>query len=129
MNTFGLDRVITPQQVFPPSAWQLDNSSALKKGEMRISLRKIHIEGTSFRQICQEAANDKEVIKEKIKDIIIKRGKLHNPVTDTGGLFYGVIEEIDKDYDNTKGLKVGDEVICNTSLAGIPLYIDSITSI
>ena len=53
------------------------------------------MEGTSFRQICQEAGNDEERIKEKIKDIVIRRGKLHNPVTDTGGLFCGVIEEID----------------------------------
>ena len=129
MNSYGLDRVIAPKQVFPASAWELDNSSELKSGEMRISLRRIHVESTSFRQICQEAANDEELIGEKIKDIVIRRGKLHNPVTDTGGLFYGIIEEIDKDYNNVKGLKVGDEVICNASLAGVPLYINSITSI
>lgn len=129
MNAYGLNRVITPQQVFPASAWQLDNSRKLKSGEMRISLRKVHVEGTSFKQICQEAANDEELIKEKINDIVIKRGKLHNPVTDTGGLFYGVIEEIDRDYHNPKGFKVGDEVICNTSTAGVPLNINDITNI
>ncbi len=129
MNYYGLDRVIAPKQVFPASAWELDNSSELKPGEMRVGLRKVHVEGTSFKQICQEAANDEDLIKEKIKDIVIRRGKLHNPVTDTGGLFYGVVEEISKDYDNAKGLKVGDEVICNSSLAGVPLYINSITSI
>ncbi|MGI6766896.1 MAG: sigma-54 interaction domain-containing protein [Lentihominibacter sp.] len=129
MNSYGLDRVISPQKVFPASAWELDNSSQLKPGEMRIGLRRIHVEGTSFRQICQEALNDEEAIKEKIKDIVIKRGKLHNPVTDTGGLFYGVIEEIDRQAINEKGLKVGDEVIGNTSLAGTPLYIDNITAI
>ena len=129
MNTYGIDRVISPKQVFPASAWELDNSSALKEGEMRISLRKVHVENTSFRQILQEAANDEDLIKEKIKDIVIRRGKLHNPITDTGGLFYGVIEEIDGKFRNDKGLKVGDEVIINSSLAGVPLYIDSITSI
>lgn len=129
MNYYGLDRVIAPKQVFPASAWELDNSSELKPGEMRVSLRKVHVESTSFKQICQEATNDEDLIKEKIKDIVIRRGKLHNPVTDTGGLFYGVVEEISKDYDNAKGLKVGDEVICNSSLAGVPLYINTITSI
>ena len=64
-NKYGLNRVIAPPQVFPASAWQLDNSRALKSGEMRVSLRKIHIEGTSFRQICQEANNDEAIIKEK----------------------------------------------------------------
>jgi len=129
MNTFGIDRSLTPRRTFTPLAWELDNSSQLKSGEVRIALGKVHVEGTSFRQICQEAGNDEEQIKEKIKDIVIRRGKLHNPVTDTGGLFCGVIEEIDSDYPNTKGLKPGDEVVCNSSLAGIPMYIDKITSI
>lgn len=129
MNTYGLDRSLTPQGTFAPSAWELDNSRKLKEGEVRISLDKVHVEGTSFRQICQEAGNEEESIKEKIKDIVIRRGKLHNPVTDTGGLFCGVIDEISPGYDNSKGFKPGDKVICNTSLAGIPMYIDKITSI
>ena len=129
MNTYGLDRSLTPKGTFAPSAWELDNSRKLKEGEVRISLDKVHVEGTSFRQICQEAGNEEESIKEKIKDIVIRRGKLHNPVTDTGGLFCGVIDEISPGYDNSKGFKPGDKVICNTSLAGIPMYIDKITSI
>ena len=129
MNTFGLDRSLTPRRTFTPLAWEVDNSIQLKEGEVRISLDKVHVEGTSFRQICQEAGNDEEQIKEKIMDIVIRRGKFHNPVTDTGGLFCGVIEEIDGRYSNPKGLKPGDEVICNSSLAGIPMYIDSIRSI
>ena len=128
-NRYGLDRVMAPAHVFPASAWQLDNSRQLKNGEMRVSIRKIHIEGTGFRQISQEANHDEEIIKEKISDIVIRRGKLHNPVTDTGGLLYGVIEEIADDYDSDKEFSVGDEVICNSSLAGIPLYIDKIKSV
>ena len=128
-NSYGLERVIAPPQVFPASAWRLDNSRELHSGEMRVNVRKIHIEGTGFRQICQEANNDEELIKEKIKDIVIKRGKMHNPVTDTGGLLYGVIDEIAPDYDNCEGFKVGDEVLLNASLAGTPLYIDKVLGI
>lgn len=129
MNTYGLERSLTPRRTFTPLAWELDNSSQLKEGEVRIALDKVHVDGTSFRQICQEAGNDEEQIKEKIKDIVIRRGKLHNPVTDTGGLFCGVVEEIDSGYNNDKRLKPGDEVICNSSLAGIPMYIDKINGI
>jgi len=128
-NAYGLERVIAPAHVFPASAWELDNSRTLRSGEMRVSVKRIHIEGTGFRQICQEANNDEEIIKEKIKDIVIRRGKLHNPVTDTGGLLYGIIEEIAPDCENSKELKVGDEIILNASLAGTPLYIDKIHSI
>ena len=65
MNTYGLERSLTPRRTFTPLAWELDNSSQLKEGEVRIALDKVHVEGTSFRQICQEAGNDEEQIKEK----------------------------------------------------------------
>lgn len=129
MNSYGLERSLTPRWTLTPSAWELDNSRELKAGEIRIALERVHVEGTSFRQICQEAGNDEERIKEKINDIVIRRGKLHNPITDTGGLLCGVIEEIDRRYDNTRGFKPGDRVICNASLAGLPMYIDRITNI
>lgn len=129
MNSYGLERSLTPRWTLAPSAWELDNSRELKEGEIRIALERVHVEGTSFRQICQEAGNDEERIKEKINDIVIRRGKLHNPITDTGGLLCGVIEEIDRSYENTRGFKPGDKVICNASLAGLPMYIDRITNI
>ena len=59
-----------------------------------MDIKRIHIEGTSFKQICLEANNNEQRIKQKIMDIVIRRGKLHNPVTDTGGLFYGIVSEI-----------------------------------
>ena len=62
-------------------------------------------------------------------DIVIRRGKLHNPVTDTGGLFYGTVSEIGAEYDNKKNFKPGEEVVCNASLASVPIYIDKILSI
>ena len=68
-NAYGLERVIAPAHVFPASAWQLDNSRVLRSGEMRVNVKKIHIEGSGFRQICQEANNDEEIITEKINDM------------------------------------------------------------
>ena len=128
-GNYGLDRVISPPQVFPAAAWELDNSRELRKGEIRIKLKRIHIEGTSFRQMWQESGRDEERLKEIIYDIILKRGKIHNPVTDTGGVLCGVIEEIHPDYENVQGLDTGDEVFCNASLAGVPMMISNIISI
>lgn len=73
--------------------------------------------------------DDEKKIKQAIIDIVIRRGKLHNPVTDTGGLVMGTVEEIGQDYDNRSGLKIGDAVICNASAASIPMYIENITSV
>lgn len=126
---YGWQRVLEPKHVLPTSAWRLDNSRYLMEGELRIDIKRIHLEGTSFREICLEGGYVDDRIKQKIMDIVIRRGKLHNPVTDTGGLLYGVVAEIDPAYPNTKGFKVGDEVICNASLASIPLDIEEIVNI
>jgi len=126
---YGINRVLEPQSVLPTSAWKLDNSRAIQEGELRIAISRLHLEATSFKQILQEANGAEEKIKTKIMDIIILRGKLHNPVTDTGGLVVGTIEEIGPEYDNKLGLKVGDQIVCNASLASIPMYINSIGQI
>ena len=129
MNTYGMNRVIEPKQVLPTSAWRLDNKKDISEKEMRISICRIHIESTSFRQICLEANNDEDIIKEKIIDIVKRRGKLHNPVTDTGGLIYGVIEEIGSEYKNSKNLVVGEKVFLNASITTIPTKISKINKI
>lgn len=126
---FGINRVLEPQYVLPVSAWKLDNGRKIMPFELKIAVNRIHIEGTSFKQICLEANDNDERIKQKIMDIVIRRGKLHNPVTDTGGLFCGYITEIGSEYPNDKGFEVGDRVVCNASLTSIPLYIDKVTAI
>lgn len=128
---YGVNRVLEPQHVLPTSAWKLDNSRKIQPFEMRIALKKIQIEGTSFKQICMEANDNDERVKQKIVDIAIRRGKLHNPVTDTGGLLYGEVQEVGEEYRKATDLdlKPGDEVICNASLTSIPLYISGVKSI
>jgi len=126
---YGTNRVLEPQHVLPTSAWRLDNNRNISAAEIRVDIKRIHIEGTSFKQICLEANDNDQRIKQKIMDIVIRRGKLHNPVTDTGGLFYGVVSEIGSEYENRKGFAPGDEVVCNASLASVPIYIDKILSI
>lgn len=123
---YDVRRVLEPQYVLPVSAWKLDNSRKIAPYEMRIEIRRIHIEGTSFKQICLEANDNDDRIRQKIMDIVIRRGKLHNPVTDTGGLFFGIVREIGSEYKNLGRFRVGDEVVCNTSTTSIPMYIDKV---
>ena len=128
-RNYGTNRVLEPQHVLPTSAWRLDNCRTLSEAEIRVDIKRIHIEGTSFKQICMEANGNEQRIRQKIMDIVIRRGKLHNPVTDTGGLFYGTVSEIGPEYDNYKEFRPGEEVVCNASLASVPIYIDRILSI
>ena len=126
---YGIKRVLEPQHVLPTSAWRLDNGRNIYSNELKVSIKRIHLEGTGFKQICTESNDDEKKIKQSIIDVVIRRGKLHNPVTDTGGLVMGVVDEIGVDYTNEQGLKVGDLVICNASAASLPMYIEDITSI
>ncbi len=128
-NSYGMKRVIEPKYVLSTSAWKVDNNREIYPNELRVSIKNLHLESTSFKQIRIESNNNIDRIKDRIIDIVIKRGKLHNPVTDTGGLLFGTVEKIGEEYDNKKGLRVGDEIICNASLAAIPLYISRITKI
>ena len=128
-NNYGLERVLEPKYVLPTSAWKLDNSRNIYPNEMLLSIKRIHLEGTSFKQICTEVNYNEEKIKQTIIDIVIRRGKLHNPVTDTGGLIFGQVEKIGESFESQGGVKAGDEIICNASLASVPIYIEKITAI
>ena len=74
-NKYGKRRVLEPQHVLPTSAWKLDNNRNIYPDELRVSIKRIHLEGTGFKQICTESNNDDKRIKQNIIDIIIRRGK------------------------------------------------------
>ncbi|MDR2295397.1 MAG: sigma 54-interacting transcriptional regulator [Clostridiales Family XIII bacterium] len=126
---FGVERVLEPPQSVPAAAWRIDNSVAIRASELRVRVRAIRPEDAGFKQLCSECAYDEIKIKERIFDIVKKRGKLHNPATGSGGIFYGVVDAVGADYEKRALFKPGDEVICLTSLAAVPLRLDRIDSI
>lgn len=121
--------MLAPRYVLPTSAWKVNNDKAVKADEMRVGVRLIHIETTGFKQIAAECGYHPKAMEKRILDIINKRGKLHNPITNTGGVLSGFVEEIGTDYRGRLTVAPGDEVICNASLAGIPLYLSKINKI
>ncbi|MDY2960278.1 MAG: sigma 54-interacting transcriptional regulator [Hornefia sp.] len=129
MRTFGEERVLEPKGFFPVSAWRLDNNREINDTELRISIHKIKLEEGNFRQICSSCEYDYERIKKRILGITERRGKLHNQLTDSGGICCGVIEEIGDNYNNPYGFKVGDRVIGIASLTSIPIKINEIKSL
>lgn len=130
LDTFGISRVIEPKGSVPVTAWKIDNSSKINENEIRVNIRLVHLEKSSFDQICYQCGYDEERIKENIFDIIHKRGKLHNPFTDSGGIVYGEIEEIGSEFKKLRpNYKVGDEVLCNITTTCIPLFLEEIYSI
>lgn len=125
----GLDRVLEYNGATPVTAWKIDNKREISEHEMRIALQYVYLEKNDFRQICSECGYEEARIKAKIFDIIAKRGKLDNPFTDTGGTFFGTVDEIGSQYEGIGEYKSGDEVFCTANLSGVPIKIDEILEI
>ena len=128
MKYFGIDRVKEPVGTIPSTAWRLDNSRMVGRGEFRVRLKVIKLEGDNFNQICSASDYNEQKVKEKLLTIVSKRGKLQNPYTESSGIICGTIEEIGSEC-SLQGFKVGDEIISLTSISGIPVYIDSIKKV
>lgn len=85
----GAHRVIAPSGALPQAAEQLDAISPLQHEEMQIAVSDLHVDAFSFRQILEAEGRDPERIKRHIADLVARRGKLHNPVTGSGGMLIG----------------------------------------
>lgn len=128
-DTFGLSRVIEPKNSVPVTAWKLDNGRGIGPEECRVALKLIHVERDSFQQICNESGFDETKIIARILDVINRRGKLHNPFTNTAGQFFGTIEEMGREYEKQSPYRVGDDIYCLTTMTALPVHIEKIHKI
>ena len=129
MKYTGTKRALEPKGSLTVTAWKVDNRKELQSRELRVAIDCISMERDSLLQICSICEYDEEKIKEKIYKIIGERGKLHNPYTESGGLFSGIVEEIAEDFHGERALKPGDRVVSMTTLTALPCYLESIESI
>jgi len=127
-DEFGIDRAIEPKASLPQPAWKLDNTMILGSSEILVDVKIININLVSFNEILEEAEFQADRIESRILDIIKERGKLHNPVTGTGGMLYGRVAEIGGNYPNKYNVTVGDEIVSLTSLSLTPIKLERIIS-
>jgi L-erythro-3,5-diaminohexanoate dehydrogenase len=125
MNTssspLGLHRVIEPPGVLPQAAWRLDASPAIAPDEVRIRVDRLNLDAASYRQLREAYSADPAKIRQAVLDIITTRGKMQNPVTGSGGMLTGTVEE--SGPDSPLGLKPGQRVATLVSLTLTPLQI------
>jgi len=130
IDNYGTERVIEPKGATPVTAWKINNSSSLKDDEALIKISLIQFEADCFEQFYASCEYEENLVKSKIKKIVDERGKLHNPYTESSGLFVGTIVRAGKDFGlEEKGLNIGDEIICTSPLAGLPIILDSVDSL
>lgn len=126
---YGLHRVVGEQDVLPQRARRLDPSLPLRDSELLIEVDSLNIDAASFEQIRREAQGNDAQIAQIIGGIIRQRGKMHNPVTDSGGMLMGKVRQIGASHPGAPLLQVGDRVASLVSLTLTPLAIEEIRGI
>ncbi|HJO93994.1 MAG TPA: L-erythro-3,5-diaminohexanoate dehydrogenase [Victivallales bacterium] len=128
-NPYGTHRVIDPVGVLPQPAQKISNDMEIFDNEIRVNVEFLNVDSASFTQIKEQASGDVEKIKDIILDIVVRRGKLKNPVTGSGGIFIGNIDKIGDKIKDIVKVKEGDKISSLVSLSLTPLRIDEIIEV
>jgi L-erythro-3,5-diaminohexanoate dehydrogenase len=122
VSPVGLHRVLEPSGVLPQAAWKLDASPVLRPGEVRVKVGRLNLDAASFRQLKDKHHGNGDAVRAEVLEIIRTRGKMHNPVTGSGGMLVGVVDEVGPDSHHHE-LEVGDPVTTLVSLTLTPLVV------
>jgi L-erythro-3,5-diaminohexanoate dehydrogenase len=122
--SLGLDRVLEPVGFLPQAAWRLDADPRCRDNEVTLSVERLVLDAASARQLVAEHGIDG--VPEAVLDIVRRRGKMHNPVTGSGGMAYGLVADVGRQHPRRRDLKPGLRVATLCSLSLTPLSLDEV---
>jgi L-erythro-3,5-diaminohexanoate dehydrogenase len=117
----GLHRVLEPNGVLPQAAWRLDPDPRIAPDEVRVRVERLNLDAASVRQLCEAHGGDGDAVRAEVLQIIRTRGKMQNPVTGSGGMLVGTVEEVGP--ASPLGLAPGDRIATLVSLTLTPLAV------
>ena len=120
-SPLGLHRVLEPAGVLPQAAWRLDPRPEIWPDEVRVKVQRLNLDAASFRQLFEANDGDPDKVRAAVLEIVVSRGKMQNPVTGSGGMLTGVVEEVGP--NSPLGLEAGDKIATLVSLSLTPLVI------
>ncbi len=129
MDPYGLRRVVLPAGALPQRADVLDPALPLGEDELAISVDALNVDAASFRQLESAAGGDPGRIATAILEVVRRRGKLHNPVTGSGGMLVGRVRAIGPRHPAAGRLQPGDRIATLVSLTLTPLRLDRIRAV
>jgi len=125
--SYGIHRVIGPHRVLPQQADRLDAELPCQATEIEVEVRQLHVDASSLRQLRQARAGDLEAVRNDLLELVRRRGKLHNPVTNSGGMLTGVVRAVGAEYRAAPAL--GTRLASLASLSLTPLRLDELGAI
>jgi L-erythro-3,5-diaminohexanoate dehydrogenase len=125
----GTHRVLEPAGALPQAAWRLDATAVAYENEILCDVEALNVDSASFRQIAEACKHDAAHVAEHILAIVRERGKQHNPVTGSGGMFVGRVREIGATLRGRIDLREGDRIASLVSLTLTPLHIDEVVRV
>jgi len=123
----GLHRVLDPRgAALPQAARRIDARPEIWPDEVRVRVETLNLDAASYRQLAEahtgaDGRVDGEALRSAVLEIVSARGKMQNPVTGSGGMLIGTVEEVGP--ENTLGLAPGDHIATLVSLSLTPLHI------
>jgi L-erythro-3,5-diaminohexanoate dehydrogenase len=129
LHPLGTHRVLEPLGSMPQTAWKIDNTPVALANEILCDVETLNIDSASFKQIADACGGDAAAIADHIAANVEQRGKQHNPVTGSGGMFVGRIAAVGEQLRGRPGLEVGARIASLVSLTLTPLYIDEIVRV
>jgi L-erythro-3,5-diaminohexanoate dehydrogenase len=121
-SPYGLHRVIGQPGTLPQAADRLDATLPCQATELEISVEHIHIDASSLAQLRRAHGDDAASIRDALLALVRHRGKLHNPVTNSGGMLTGVVRRAGPAFPNAPA--PGTRIATLVSLTLTPLHLE-----
>ena len=121
----GFHRVVSPPGALPQAADVLDPSPEVAGGEALVDVERLNLDAASFVQLREEQGDDPGRLRRRVLAIVRERGKMHNPVTGSGGMLIGTVRDVGPARTD---LGPGDRIATLASLTLTPLWIEDISS-
>jgi L-erythro-3,5-diaminohexanoate dehydrogenase len=113
--------------MLPQPAERLDASMPCQSTELEIAVECLHVDASGLRQLRAAHAGDAGAVRAAILELVRRRGKLHNPVTNSGGMLTGVVRAVGAAYVNPPA--VGTRLASLASLSLTPLRLDGLGTV
>jgi L-erythro-3,5-diaminohexanoate dehydrogenase len=113
--------VLEPAGVLPQQAWRLSTEGRIWPDEVLVDVELLNLDAASYRQL-REQHGTSDAVRRAVLEIITERGKMHNPVTGSGGMLLGTVREVGP--ESPLDVQPGDRIATLVSLTLTPLRID-----